>query len=134
MNKVYTLDFHVVISLPSGKKVDIVVLYKYSIGGKEMSEKIIREALILLHPERWSIIKTLKASSSPLYINKIAEKSGVDRRLVSYHLSVLEQYGFVESEFKIIKEPQSKGKAGRFYKLTGKVDEVLPKLAEIIKQ
>ncbi len=67
-----------------------------------------------------------------MYIDEIAKEVSEDRRLISFHLSTLEDNGFVDSEFKVIKEPKSKGKAGRFYNLTSKPDEVLQKLAKII--
>jgi predicted ArsR family transcriptional regulator len=98
-----------------------------------MSEKTMREGLIMLHPIRWKILSTLKKEGSPMYIDSIAKMIGTDRRLVSFHLATLEEYGFLESEFKVVEEPKSKGKAGRFYKLTAKVDKLRPELAKIIK-
>ena len=94
---------------------------------------IIKDALIMLHPERWKLICALKELGKPLFIGQLADKIGTDRRLISYHLSTLEEHGFVKSEFKVIEPPSSKGKAGRFYELTSKVDEIKPKLAKIIQ-
>ena len=98
-----------------------------------MSEKIVKDGLLLLHPVRWKIYQTLKKSGEPMYIDEIAETIGEDRRLISFHLSTLEDKDFVDSEFKVITRAKSKGKAGRFYKLTSKADAVLPKLAKILK-
>ncbi len=97
------------------------------------NENVIEEGLILLHPERWKLIKALREIKEPLFIGELAEKLKMDRRLVSYHLSTLEQHGFVKSEFKIIEPPRSKGKAGRFYQLTTKTDDIIPKLIEAIR-
>jgi DNA-binding transcriptional ArsR family regulator len=97
------------------------------------SEKVIEEGLIVLHPERWKLIKALREIGKPLFIGEIADKLGMERRLVSYHLATLEQHGFVISEFKIIEPPHSKGKAGRFFQLTNKADEIIPKLIEALK-
>ena len=77
-------------------------------------DKSIEEGIIFLHPERLKLYKALKHAGKPLFINEIADKIQTDRRLVSYHLSALEEHGFVSSEFKVVQEPHSKGKAGRF--------------------
>jgi DNA-binding transcriptional ArsR family regulator len=98
-----------------------------------LSEKIVRESLIVLHPVRWKIYQTLKKKGEPMYIDEIAKATKEDRRLISYHLSTLEDNSFVDSEFKIIQVAKSKGKAGRFYKLTSKADEILPELAKILE-
>lgn len=94
---------------------------------------VIKEGLIVLHPVRWKIIQALK-ERTPMYIDEIAEAIKEDRRLVSFHLSTLERNSYVESDFKIIERPKSKGKAGRFYKLTPKIDEVLSELVKIIEK
>ena len=98
-----------------------------------MSEKIVKEGLIMLHPIRWDILVALKEVGKEMYIDPIADRIGKDRRLVSFHLATLEEYGFLESEFKVVDKPKSKGKAGRFYKLTPKFDKMRAQLAEIIK-
>ena len=99
---------------------------------ENVSEKIVKDGLLLLHPVRWKIYQILKKNARAMYIDEIAEAIREDRRLISFHLSTLEEKSFVASEFKKITEPKSKGKAGRFYKLTSKADETLPKLAKII--
>lgn len=97
-------------------------------------DKIIEEGIIVLHPERLKLYKALKESGKPLFINELADKVSTDRRLVSYHLSMLEEHGFVKSEFKVVQEPHSKGKAGRFYVLTDKAEDIIPKLADALKK
>ena len=87
----------------------------------------------MLHPIRWKIINALKRENRPMYIDEIAKLIGEDRRLVSFHLSTLEEHKFLNSEFKLLKKPQSKGKAGRFYELTDKVDHVLKDFIRIIQ-
>lgn len=98
-----------------------------------MSEKIVKEGSIMLHPIRWSILMTLKSAGEEMYIDPIADAIGRDRRLVSFHLATLAEYGFLESEFRVVEEPKSKGKAGRFYKLTPKFDEIRSKLVKAIE-
>jgi len=99
-----------------------------------MSEETLRGGLIMLHPERRKIINALKEFGKPLFIGEIAEKTKIDRRLVSYHLSTLEENGFVASEFKIIEPPHSKGKAGRFYQLTSKADSVMTDFIKMVSK
>jgi len=100
---------------------------------RRMSEETAKGGLILLHPVRWKIYQTLKANEKSMYIDQIAKAISEDRRLISFHLSTLEDNGFVDSEFKVIKKAASKGKAGRFYKLTSKADETLHNLTELLK-
>ncbi len=90
--------------------------------------KTLDEASMILQPVRYKIYKALKEAGEPLYIDEIANRIKEDRRLVSFHLATLEQYGFAKSEFKVITPAKSnpgKGKAGRFFSLTPKVEEVL---------
>jgi DNA-binding transcriptional ArsR family regulator len=96
------------------------------------NEKTIKDGVLVLHPMRWKIINALKDGQAR-YIDQIAEKIGEDRQLVSFHLSTLEENGFVKSEFRILEPPHSKGKAGRFYVLTDKFDKIRPQLIEILK-
>jgi len=98
-----------------------------------MAVDILAEGAVLLHPIRFKIIEVLKDSDTSLYIDEIAKKVGYDRRLVSFHLSALEDKGYLESNFEVIKKPASLGKAGRFYTTTEKVDEVLSSIAKRIE-
>ena len=54
------------------------------------------------------------------YLQKLADKIGVPRQPVSFHLTTLEEGGLVASELGIIRKPQEgrKGLAGRFYHIT----------------
>jgi|LSQX01.3.fsa_nt_gb predicted ArsR family transcriptional regulator len=92
----------------------------------------IKESSICLHPIRWKILNTL-ASGTPLYIDAIATEIKEERRLVSFHLVTLQENGYLESEFKVVKEPQSKGKAGRFFKITPKFAQTKAQLLEKLK-
>jgi predicted ArsR family transcriptional regulator len=92
----------------------------------------LKEGAICLHPIRWKILNTLSAGT-PLYIDAIAKAINEERRLVSFHLVTLQESGYLESEFKIVQEPHSKGKAGRFFKITPKFAQVKTQLSEIMK-
>ena len=72
----------------------------------------IKESAICLHPIRWKILNTLANAESPMYIDAIATKLNEERRLVSFHLITLQEHGYLESEFRLVQEPHSKGKKG----------------------
>lgn len=63
----------------------------------ETESNLVKEARILLHPTRYKIAKLL--AEKPMRIGELTEALGEDRRLVSYHLLTLQDYGFVRSEF-----------------------------------
>ena len=88
-----------------------------------------RDAGVLLQPTRYKIIKALKGGRNrSMYIDEIARKIGEKPRLTSFHLAMLERDGFLESEWREIRKPIASGRAGRFFKLTHKVDDVIAEL------
>jgi len=66
-----------------------------------------------------------------MHINEISKAMGEERRIVSYHLLTLEEYGFVNSKYEISENPKSKGRALRKYWVTGKVEDVISELKNI---
>ena len=102
----------------------------------EKEESLVNQVYVLMQPIRLKIVKLLKQSKEPLYIEQIAEKVDEDRRSVSFHLATLAENGFVEGDFGTIRSPTKNpgvGKAGKFYKLTPKVDEVLQKVGRVLE-
>jgi predicted transcriptional regulator len=80
---------------------------------------------------RWKILECLRGSEERLCVTEIAEKIGEDRRNVADHLTVLESYGFVESEYGVIeKTGPHLGRLGKFYRPTRKVEEIFEKMRE----
>jgi DNA-binding transcriptional ArsR family regulator len=94
-----------------------------------MEDTIVKDAHVLLHPIRFRIVELL--ADNPLHINGISKAMGEERRLVSYHLLTLEEYGFVDSKYEISEQPKSKGKAIRKYWVTDKVNTVIAELKKI---
>jgi len=78
------------------------------------------DAYALAHPLRCRIVELL--AEKPMHINEIAKALGEERRLVSYHLFTLEEYGFVSSKYEISDHPKLKGKALRRYRMNGKME------------
>jgi DNA-binding transcriptional ArsR family regulator len=95
----------------------------------KVEDKLVKEAHVLLHPIRFRIVQLLAEKS--MHINEISKAMGEERRIVSYHLLTLEEYGFVNSKYEISDNPKSKGRALRKYWVTGKVEEVISELKNI---
>lgn len=85
-------------------------------------------AHILLHPLRYKIVNLLKGKS--MHINELAKNLEAERRLVAYHLLILERYGFVNSKYEISQQAWSKGKALKRYWITDKVQRIENELKE----
>jgi len=88
-----------------------------------MNDKTLEEAHVILHPIRFRIAELL--IEKPMHINEIAKTLGEERRLVTYHLQTLEDFGFVGSKYEISEAPKSRGKAIRKYWATDKVSKTL---------
>jgi DNA-binding transcriptional ArsR family regulator len=95
----------------------------------KIEDKLVREAYVLLHPIRFRIVQLLAEKS--MHINEISKAMGEERRIASYHLLTLEEYGFVNSKYEISDNPKSKGRALRKYWVTEKVEEVISELKNI---
>ncbi len=82
-------------------------------------------ARVVNNNDRRSIIKSL--GEEPRNISKLVEATGIDRSPLCYHLSQLENHGFVDSRYRIPTDPSegAKGIAPREHYL---IDE---KLAEV---
>jgi DNA-binding transcriptional ArsR family regulator len=91
--------------------------------GMELDEELVTDAHVLLHPIRFRIVQLL--AQEPRHINGISKALSEERRLVSYHLITLEEFGFVDSKYEISENPKSKGKAIRKYWVTDKVKDVI---------
>ena len=94
----------------------------------KIEDDLLKDVHVLLHPIRYRIVERI--AEKPMHINEISKALGEGRRLVSYHLLTLEEYGFLSSNYEIFEQPKSKGKAIRKYKMTEKVEEVILKLKE----
>jgi len=94
-----------------------------------MDEPAIR---LLLQQTRFKIVRELLRSGRPLYIDELAKRIDENPRLVSFHLALLQREGLVDSEFRIVELPSSRGKAGRFFSLTAKAKEAAMRLAQQI--
>jgi len=98
------------------------------------SSEALKQVSILLHPIRYKVIELFRKEERDMYIDEIAGLIGEHPRLTSFHLSTLQENGYAESKFEIIKKPSSLGRAGRFYRLTPKVEEDLKEIISTLQR
>ena len=88
------------------------------------------DAHTLFHPIRFELTELL--AEKPGYINELAKALGLERRLVTHHLEILEAYGFVTSKRALSEDPQPVGKGLKIYQVSNKVAEVKRNLKKIL--
>lgn len=98
---------------------------------KRPKKDFVDDAHTLMHPIRFQLVECLGAEG-PLYINELAKALGEERRLVSHHLDVLEDYGFVNCRYEISGKPGTLGRGLRVYQVTPKVAEVRVALKKML--
>ncbi|HDS46226.1 MAG TPA: ArsR family transcriptional regulator [Methanomicrobia archaeon] len=89
---------------------------------KPLEEALLEDAFVVTHPLRYRIVELL--AETPMHINALSRALGVERRLIAYHLTTLEERGFVKSKYELFVLLKQKGTALRVYKVTDKVAEV----------
>ncbi len=77
---------------------------------KAPDDKVIRA---LADANRLQILNSL--AKQPQYITELAKTLDLDRTTVAYHLALLQSADLLESHYKILEEPRSKGKAAHVY-------------------
>lgn len=89
-------------------------------------------ALIVMHPVRFNILQFIKGAKEPQYVEQIAKAVDEHPRLVSHHLTVLEDLGLVDCNYEVAtaKGSSKRGVAVRMCKATPKLTEVLQEIAE----
>lgn len=90
----------------------------------------IRQFYCLMQPRKKQIIKIIEGSGKPMYINEIAKKMKINHRTVSFHLTDLENFGFLKSKFEINPD----GRGSRFYNITKKIYAVKQKIIEELSE
>jgi len=86
---------------------------------------------IMTHPIRYRIVKEI-AKSGKSYVNQIARKLKLGRKLVSYHLLTLSQHGIVVGSYGL-RSKRSTDEKGRpiivrYYELTDQAKALLSRL------
>lgn len=84
-----------------------------------------------MHPTRLKILSRLE--NEPTYATKLEDLTGIDRKIVSFHLSVLERNGLLTSKFGLQNDPPKRPTAVRYYTLTPRGSEVLKRVRTVVK-
>ena len=84
----------------------------------KVNNHLMADAHVLMHPTRFRIAQLL--SEKPMHIRELSEALEKEKRLVSYHLFILEEHGFVNGEFKFPEMANSMGIATNHYGMTKK--------------
>lgn len=91
-------------------------------------EKISKLRYIIMHPIRYRIVREIEKSGKS-YINRIAKKLRLDRKLVSYHLLTLSQHGVIVGNYGLRGGPptdkQGRPIIVRYYELTKEAKKIL---------
>jgi DNA-binding transcriptional ArsR family regulator len=92
-------------------------------------------ASIVMHPVRFNILQFIKSAKEPQYVGQIADAVKEHPRLVSHHLTVLQDLGLVDCCYEVVtaKGSSKRGVAVRLCKATPKLTEVLQEIAEDAK-
>ena len=85
---------------------------------------------VATHPTRSNILNQLE--SQKMYASKLEEKTGVDRKIISFHLSKLEKAGLVTSEYGLMTTSKTRPMAVRYYSLTSEGEKMVKKLKAIL--
>jgi len=91
-------------------------------------DELIKDVHVLLHPLRYRIVELLE--EKPMHINEISNALEEETRLVSYHLLILVEHGFLRSNYEISERSKSRRKVTRKYRVTEKVEEVIDSFVE----
>jgi len=94
-------------------------------------EDYLGAAYVMLHPIRYRIVKLLEKSKKPLYIAQIAKelKMKKQRKLVSFHLSVLRDHVLAKSKYGVRRgpptDPEGRPIIVSYYSLTKKAKDTI---------
>jgi predicted transcriptional regulator len=90
---------------------------------EKINDMILADAYVLLQPTRLRIVELL--TEKPMHINELSRSMGDERRILTFHLRLLEEHGFLSSKYEISELPKSKGKTLRIYRVTEKATKMI---------
>jgi predicted ArsR family transcriptional regulator len=91
--------------------------------------KLLEDAHIVTHPVGSQIIELL--AEKPMHIDALSRALAVERGLIAYHLTTLQERGFVKSKYGIFILLDQRVTALRVYRVTDKVADVKAELKEL---
>lgn len=87
-------------------------------------EEKVRLTHVLTHPARYQIAKLLQ-SKGRAYIAEIAKDLGVDRKVVTFHMRIMEREGLLTTSLQKKQPPKGNPILVRYAKLTDKAVKTL---------
>jgi predicted transcriptional regulator len=84
-----------------------------------------------MHPTRLEILARVAIKST--YATALEDEIGIDRKIVAFHLAVLEKAGLVSSKFGLKNEPQTRPVAVKYYELTTKGKDAFERAKKALK-
>jgi DNA-binding transcriptional ArsR family regulator len=97
---------------------------------KEKINDVYETIYVATHPTRSNILSQLESEKT--YASKLEEKISVDRKIISFHLSKLEEVGLVASEYGLMTSSKTRPMAVRYYSLTTEGEKMVKKLKAIL--
>ena len=88
-----------------------------------MSSEDIRLAHILTHPVRHQISKLLQKGKR--YIAEISNELGIDRKVISFHIRIMEEEGLIRTSLERKTPPSGNPVLVRYASLTDKAKEIM---------
>ena len=85
-----------------------------------------------VHPTRLRILTQLESKKS--FASQLEEMMKIDRKIISFHLSKLEESGLITSEYGLKTYSKTRPMAVRYYSLTTKGEELTKKLKSILSE
>lgn len=86
---------------------------------------------IAMHPARREIL--LHLANSKTYANRLADELKLNTKVVQFHLSMLEKYGLVKSEFGLETPREGRPVAVRFYVLAKDGKDVVTSISRMTR-
>jgi DNA-binding transcriptional ArsR family regulator len=80
--------------------------------------ELVKDAALLRHSLRFRMVELLM--QRPMSVQELVEALGEHRRLVSYHLLILEEHGFVNAALEFPGEAVVQVRSAKRYRATGK--------------
>jgi DNA-binding transcriptional ArsR family regulator len=84
----------------------------------KIEDRLVEDAHALLHPTRYKMVELLSQRS--MHIRELSEALEKEDRIVFYHLSILEEHGFVKGDFQVHKNQNIKEITRKHYGMTEK--------------
>jgi predicted transcriptional regulator len=87
------------------------------------------EIYAAMHPSRYEILSEL--ARKPSYASRLEQVLKINRKVITFHLAVLQQYKLIEGQFKLKNDPGKRPIAVKYFRPTKKGKAVLAKITAL---